>query len=103
MVFRVPSWLSRLRFPTPVERKTFCRMFGSQLLIYFLFSVNARALAQGRVGWTVGSDMVYAGVVYYMFKMVAKNECPFGQLGYTLGGAGGSGLAILVTKLIFKQ
>ena len=85
------------------DLKAFFVMGGCQLLTYFLFSVNARALAQGRMAWTFISDLVYACVGYYVIKNVAKNENRWGQFGFVLGGAWGSVLAIALTKRLFGQ
>lgn len=95
---RIKSWL-----PTRGDLKSAAIMAAVQLLVYFLFSVNARALAQGRKGWTFGSDLVYAAVSYYVIRKVAKNESSWGQLGFVVGGAFGSVLAIYLTRWIFGQ
>jgi hypothetical protein len=93
----------KLRHLTAKEWKSFGLMFGCQIMTYFIFSVNARALALGLIAWTVFTDLIYATVAYYIIKLVGKNECPFGQVGYILGGAIGSGLAIILTKWVFGR
>ena len=91
------------RLPNKAGWKTFGLMAGCQLTTYFLFSVNARALAQGRVAWTFFSDLLYAAVGYYIIRLVGKNESRMGQLGYVMGGAVGSIIAIELTKWLFGQ
>lgn len=102
---QLTKYLTKLRAirPAKADLKAAGMMAGVQLLVYFIFSVNARALAQGRTFWTFSSDLVYAAVSYYVIKNVAKNESRWGQVGYVLGGAWGSVLAILLTKYIFGQ
>jgi len=78
-------------------------MFGLQVFTYFLFSFNARALAQGRVSWTVVSDLIYAANSYWFLRRIVKNECGYGLAGFILGGALGSAFAIYATKFIFGQ
>jgi hypothetical protein len=94
--------LSRLR-PSRSDLWLCFRAGLCQLGIYFLFSVNARALAQGRIGWTFFSDLVYAFVAYHLIRWVADNKNHWGQVGYVLGGAWGSVFAILLTKKLFGQ
>lgn len=72
-----------------------------QLFIYFLFSVNARALAQGLVAWTVFSDLIYSFFSYKILRKVNRNDSGWGEAGYVLGGAWGSALAIYVTRYLF--
>lgn len=83
--------------------KSFFLLAACQLLSYFVFSVNARALAQGRIWWTFFTDLVYALISYTIIRKVSRNESPMGQLGYVMGGAWGSVLAILLTKKLFGQ
>lgn len=89
--------------PTRADLWIFTKLAAAQLFIYFLFSVNARALAQGRVAWTFFSDLVYAAVSYSLIKWISKNEDGWGRLGYIFGGAWGSVFAILLTKKLFGQ
>jgi hypothetical protein len=83
--------------------KAFLVMCGSQLLTYFLFSVNARALAQGRMVWTFFTDLIYASISYFVIRRVSQNQSAFGQIGFVMGGAWGSVLAIALTKKLFGQ
>lgn len=93
----------RVKVPNRQDLWMFLRFAACQLFIYFLFSVNTRALAQGRVAWTFFSDLVYATVSYSLLRGVVKNESGWGQFGYIMGGAWGSVFAILVTKRLFGQ
>jgi len=90
-----------VRLPGRADLGAFCLMAGVQLLSYFLFSINARALAQGRMAWTFFSDLVFASSSYWTIKFVSRNQNGYGQMGYIFGGAFGSVLAILLTKRIF--
>ncbi len=72
---------------TKADAKAFFMLAGIQLLVYFIFSVNARALAQGRVVWTFTTDLVFAATNYSLIKYVADNKNRWGQLGYVVGGA----------------
>jgi hypothetical protein len=91
------------KLPSRSDLLLFAKFAACQLFIYFLFSVNARALAQGRIGWTFFSDLVFATVSYSLTRLVVKNESGWGQCGYIMGGAWGSVFAILVTKRLFGQ
>jgi len=92
-----------MKLPSRLDVRTFFTMAAVQLFIYFLYSVNARALAQGRTQWTFWSDLVYATVSYYIIRFVAENKNRWGQAGYVLGGAWGSVLAIHLTRWLFGQ
>ena len=93
----------RIHLPTRSDLRVFGVMAGTQLVLYFIFSVNARALAQARVCWTFGSDLLFGYVQYNMLKRVAKNEDSWGTAGYVLGGAFGSVFAIYLTRWLFGQ
>ena len=89
--------------PSKADTRDFFLLMGCQFLSYFIYSVNARALAQGRMAWTFFTDLIFAAVNYTIIKQVSESKSNMGRLGYVLGGAWGSLLAILLTKKLFGQ
>lgn len=93
----------KTQLPNQADVAAFGKLAGCQLIQYFIYSFNARCLAQGRIGWTFFTDLLYAFVTYYVIKWVGENNSIWGRTGYVLGGAWGSLFAIMLTKAIFKQ
>jgi hypothetical protein len=83
--------------------KEFCLMFAVQFLQYFLATLNIRACAQANYLYTALSDLLLAGNSFLIIKRVAESKSKAGFAGYVLGGAVGSQVGILVTKMLYHQ
>ena len=81
--------------------KSFMLIFGVQFIQYCIVSISYRAMAQGRYVWTFVTDMIYGLNSFYLIKRIMKSDSNLEIIGYTLGGACGSMLAIWITKQVF--
>ncbi len=84
--------------------KTFSLFFGLQFLLYLLVTVNFRAIAQARYGWTILTDtMISAAQFWIIGKVGSSAENLVALSGFICGGAGGSTLGIYLSKKLFRK
>lgn len=81
--------------------KDFWLFFAIQFMQFFLITVNLRAAAQGLYVWTALSDLLISTNNFLLIKRIAQSESKTAMLGYALGGAFGSVLAIWATKHLY--
>jgi hypothetical protein len=72
-----------------------------QSVTYFLLVVNFRAVAQARFFWTLVSDTTIAALNFWMIQKVAGAKSRAARAGYIVGGAAGSMLGLVVTKILY--
>lgn len=65
-----------------------------QCVSYFLIAVNTHAIAHTRYGLTIASDVFIASMNFFVIRKVAEAKGYSPLVGYVLGGALGSTLAI---------
>lgn len=83
----------------------FALFFASEMISFFVLSVNGIALIHGKYFWTMATDVtiVFQGMV--VNKLMIENEKSRDWLsicGFTCGGAIGSALAIFVTTHLWR-
>ena len=83
--------------------REFFLLFGVQFLQYFLATLNIRACAQANYLYTLLSDMLLAANGFFITKRIVESKSKWGLAGYVLGGAAGSQVGIIITKLFLHQ
>lgn len=80
--------------------KEFWLLFGVQAFQYCIICISYISLAKGSYFWTFSSDIVCGLNGYFIIKKIANSEAKntLGIIGYTLGGATGSMMAIWIAK-----
>jgi hypothetical protein len=81
--------------------KDFALFFIIQFVQYFLITVNYRAVAKAYYVWTFASDLAIAANTFFIIKRIGESKGHAAFMGYTLGGAFGSLLAIYITKVLY--
>ena len=83
--------------------KTFFLFFLMQSVLYFLVTVNFRAIAQARYGWTILSDTAISAAQFFIISKVGSSaESLVALIGFVCGGAAGSSLGIFLSKKLFR-
>jgi hypothetical protein len=86
------------------EMKTFGLFFLLQFLMFVLVTVNFRAIAQARYGWTIFTDMLISAAQFWIIRKVGTSaENLVAWSGFVVGGAAGSSLGIYLSKKVFKK
>jgi hypothetical protein len=84
--------------------KTFILFFALQFMLYFLMTLNFRAIAQARYFWAILTDMLISAAQFWIIRKVgASAESAIAWSGFVCGGAVGSGLGIYFSKKVFKN
>jgi hypothetical protein len=83
--------------------RQFWLFFGIQFMQFFLITINLRAAAQGLYAWTAFSDLLISANNFLLIKRISQSESRPALIGYSLGGALGSILAIYITKVLYGQ
>src|ERR1039458_10077939 len=84
----------------------FALFFASEMLSFFVISVNNIALIHGKYLWTISTDMALVFQGMLVSKLMIENEKSrdwTSICGVTCGGATGSALAIFVTQHLWRQ
>jgi hypothetical protein len=95
--------MTALRSRTYIAVQQFALFFLIQFVNYGLICLNTRAIANVWIGTLVASDMAIAGLNFKVIKKIADSESRAALLGYTIGGACGSVVSVLLSKRIFGQ
>lgn len=83
--------------------KEFAILFAVQFLGYCIVCISYIALAKGSYLITFCTDITCGLNSYFVIRRIsasADNKNPLGLVGYTLGGACGSMLAIWISKTL---
>ena len=72
--------------------------FMCQLALYGLVAFNVRALASGNIPATVITDLLIASVSFTVLRRIGDASRRLDFVGYALGGACGSIIALLVAR-----
>lgn len=84
--------------------RTFGLFFLLQFLLYLLITLNFRAIAQARYGWTILTDMLISAAQFWIIRTVgASAESVIAWSGFVCGGAAGSALGIYLSKIVFRN
>lgn len=73
-------------------------LFFGQMLNFVIAVINIRAASKGYIKITMASDFVFSAVNFLLITKIAQAHNYRELLDYAIGGAIGSGLAILMTK-----
>jgi hypothetical protein len=83
---------------------TFSLFFLLQFLMFLLITVNYRAIAQARYGWTVITDVLISAAQFWIIRKVGSSAEDFlAWSGFVCGGAAGSSLGIYLSKRLFRK
>ena len=76
-------------------------LFFAQMLSFAVITINYRAVAQASYVWSALTDVVVAGLSYFVVRRIAKSKDSIIQwLGFTVGSATGTVIGIWISKLI---
>ena len=76
-------------------------LFFAQMLSFAIITINYRAVAQASYLWSALTDVVVAGLSYFVVRRIAKSKDSICQwIGFTLGSATGTVIGIWISKLI---
>jgi hypothetical protein len=78
------------------------RMFYLQVINYGLIALSYRILAVGILWQAVALDGIYAVLAFTIIRNIAKADPtnPLARVGYVLGSMLGTGVGLVVSKLI---
>jgi hypothetical protein len=84
--------------------KTFFIFFLLQFMLYLLVTVNFRAIAQARYGWTILTDTLISAAQFWIIRKVGGSaESLIALGGFVCGGAIGSSAGIYLSTKIFRR
>jgi hypothetical protein len=76
-------------------------LFFAQMLSFAIITINYRAVAQASYFWSASTDIIVAGLSYFVIRRIAKSKDSVCQwLGFTIGSAIGTIIGIFVSLLI---
>ncbi len=76
-------------------------LFGAQMLSFAIITINYRAVAQASYLWSILTDLVVAGLSYFVIKKIMKSKDSIVQwVGFTIGSATGTAIGIYLSKII---
>ena len=76
-------------------------LFFAQMLSFAIITINYRAVAQANYLLSVLSDVVVAGLSYFVVRKIAKSKDSIAQwIGFTIGSASGTAIGIFVSIII---
>ena len=79
-------------------------LFFAQMLSFAIITINYRAIAQASYIWSALTDIVVAGLSYFVVKRIAKSKDSIRQwAGFTSGSAIGTVIGIFISKFILGQ
>jgi hypothetical protein len=82
-----------------VGLRNFSIIFGLQLILYCVLTINTRAIAQASIPATVSTDLGIAALNWATIGFIAKHRGSAAQFAiYLLGSISGSTLGILLSK-----
>jgi hypothetical protein len=76
-------------------------LFFAQMLSFAIITINYRAVAQASYIWSALTDVVVAGLSYFVVRRIAKSKDSVCQwFGFTIGSAIGTVIGIWISKII---
>jgi hypothetical protein len=76
-------------------------LFGAQMLSFAIITINYRAVAQASYLWSILTDLIVAGLSYFVVRKIAKSKDSIVQwIGFTIGSATGTAIGIWLSKII---
>jgi hypothetical protein len=84
--------------------RTFILFFALQFTLYLLVTVNFRAIAQARYGWTILTDTLISAAQFWIIRKVGTSaDNSIAWFGFVVGGAAGSTVGIWLSKRVFGK
>jgi hypothetical protein len=79
--------------------KSFSIIFGLQLILYCVVTINTRAISQASISATVFTDFGIAALNWATIRLISKHKDNAAQfVSYLLGSISGSTIGILLSK-----
>ena len=79
-------------------------LFFAQMLSFAIITINYRAVAQASYIWSILTDLVVAGLSYFVVRKILKTKDSVGQwAGFTIGSAIGTAIGIFISQIILGQ
>jgi len=76
-------------------------LFFAQMLSFAIITINYRAVAQADYLWSALTDIIVAGLSYFVVRRIAKSKDSICQWsGFTIGSAVGTLIGIFISKII---
>jgi len=79
-------------------------LFFAQMLSFAIITINYRAIAQADYVWSALTDVIVAGLSYFVIRRITKSKDSKTQwIGFTLGSAVGTIIGIFFSKIILGK
>jgi len=79
-------------------------LFFAQMISFAIITINYRAVAQASYVWSALTDVVVAGLSYFVVRKIAKSKDSVCQwVGFTLGSAIGTLIGIFASLHILGK
>ena len=79
-------------------------LFFAQMLSFAVITINYRAVAQASYLWSILTDLIVAGLSYFVVRKIIKSKDSVRQwIGFTIGSATGTAIGIFISKFILGQ
>ena len=79
-------------------------LFFAQMLSFAIITINYRAVNQANYLWSILSDIIIAGLSYFVVRRIVKSKDSLSQwLGFTIGSAIGTAIGIFVSIIILGR
>ena len=79
-------------------------LFFAQMLSFAIITINYRAIAQANYLLSVSSDVVVAGLSYFVIRRILKSKDSVAQwLGFTIGSAIGTVIGIFISLILLGR
>lgn len=76
-------------------------LFFAQMLSFAIITINYRAVNQANYLWSILSDIIIAGLSYFVVRRIVKSKDSISQwLGFTIGSAIGTAIGIYASIFI---
>jgi len=76
-------------------------LFFAQMISFAIITINYRAVAQASYLWSILTDLIVAGLSYFVVRRIAKSKDSISQwIGFTIGSAIGTVIGIYLSILI---
>lgn len=84
-----------------LQLKEAATLFFIQIVLYTIFCVNFRAVAQAEYNIAAVSDFAIASLNFFVIRKIARSEDALHQwIGYVAGSVAGSYLGIYISTLL---
>jgi hypothetical protein len=79
-------------------------LFFAQMLSFAIITINYRAVAQADYLWSALSDVIVAGLSYFVVRRIIKSKDSIAQwIGFTIGSATGTVIGIFASIIILGK